>query len=165
MPLRKYPSASRKSETRNTITQPMSMTISQKTRTNTEREKDNFPEFQQKSLFCITFRGEHLQIKGIWGSMAMQHIRDFEKESEVKRKRKGHTIVDEKWSVQKNIWKANLNRHASTFSGVWSHLLHIPPHVGRLICNNTRRAGKLYKARSRLYRSRLLEVNTKSSFE
>ena len=93
MPLRKYPSASRKSETRNTITQPMSMTISQKTRTNTEGEEDNIPEFQQKALFCRTFRGEHLQFKGIWGSMAMQHIRDFKKESEVKRKRKGHLFI------------------------------------------------------------------------
>ena len=120
MPLRKYPSASRKSET-----QPMSMTISQKTRTNTEGEEDNIPEFQQKSLFCITFRGEHLQIKGIWGSMAMQHIRDFKKESEVKRKRKGHTIVDETWSVQKNIRKANLK---STCKYIFGRLEPPAPH-------------------------------------
>ena len=29
------------------------------------------------------------------------------------------------------------------------------------ICNNTRRAGKLYKARSRLYRSQILQINTR----
>ena len=79
-------------------------------------------------------------------------------------------VSSEYWKkTSESCWCASESAQRRRYDAVWE----IEPRTNSIvsitwgICNknNTRRAGKLYRARSRLYQSQRLQVNTKYSCE
>ena len=62
-------------------------------------------------------------------------------------------------------WDSSLEAAAAvhlSFGDLQALSVRAGRHVGRTLAGSIRRAGKLYRARSRLYRSHILQVNMRS---